>query len=338
MSARIRIAAASVTAAIVVAGCGAGDRPTLEQAPVSSGPPPEVKLDATNSGAAATSTTAAPTPTVNPRPAAPNGRTAPNPARTPSALAAQLAAAERAVRNPATPAALLPDIAHTQQVAYRILSSKPEWDAEALAALPNDLRPAVEANLAARRAFFKIGSGFADSMPAWEIIPPAPAESLVGWYREAEAATGIPWTILASINFVETGFGRIRGLSTAGARGPMQFLPTTWAEPGIGRGSIDDPRDAIGAAARYLVRRGGPSDMRKALFGYNNSNAYVDGVLAYAKLMEDERAFLGYYHWEIYFGSPRGGLWLPVGVYNQPARITVDQYIASAPWSLTPQF
>ena len=63
-------------------------------------------------------------------------------------------------------------------------------------------------------------------------------------YRKAEAATGIPWEVLAAVNLVETGMGRIDGISVANAQGPMQFLPSTRAERGIGKGDIRDPHDA----------------------------------------------------------------------------------------------
>jgi hypothetical protein len=76
--------------------------------------------------------------------------------------------------------------------------------------------------------------------------------------------------------------------------------------------------------------------MRKALFGYNNSNAYVNGVTEYANLMKnDERAFIGFYHWEVYFSTGDGDLWFPAGVYREPNRITIADYRAKAPWSIT---
>ena len=67
--------------------------------------------------------------------------------------------------------------------------------------------------------------------------------------------------------------GRIRGTSTAGAKGPMQFLPSTWEA--YGEGDIEDPDDAIMAAARYLANYGAPADMDRALFAYNHSDHYV---------------------------------------------------------------
>jgi hypothetical protein len=138
------------------------------------------------------------------------------------------------------------------------------------------------------------------------------------------------------VNLVETGMGRIDGISVANAQGPMQFLPTTWAEAGIGQGNIRDPHDAIQAAARYLVRRGGLRDIRQGLWGYNNSDYYGRAVLLYASLMrEDPLAYTGLYHWEIHFNAADGDLWLPVG-YNQAEPIDVKDYLKTHPTSRPP--
>ena len=126
--------------------------------------------------------------------------------------------------------------------------------------------------------------------------------------------------------------GRIDGLSSAGAQGPMQFLPSTWEEVSEG-GDIDDPRDAIGGAARYLVRRGGLDDIRRGLWGYNNSDNYVNAVLAYVELLRlDERALRGFYNWEIYIGTDVGTLWLPVGFVTDGSMPAAD-YLADNPWA-----
>jgi hypothetical protein len=317
-----RVIAHAVALAVVLSACTNGD--TTDGAP-----PGTDAITATSQ--IAPSTTAPDT-----RVAAPNGRIAPKPAANAEELAQQIVTAERGLRDTSHTAAQLAELGHLQEVAYRKLSIEPSWDAAVVGALPNDLAAIVNANLRARRAFFEIKSGYADTVPAWEIVNPAPADALLGYYKEAERATGIGWHYLAAINFIETGFGRIRGLSTAGAQGPMQFLPSTWNESGIGKGDINDAHDAIQAAARYLVRRGGPADMRKALFGYNNTDAYVAGVTAYAELIKsDERAFLGFYNWEIYFSTSDGDLWFPAGVYREPNRITVVDYKAKAPWSVT---
>ena len=218
-------------------------------------------------------------------------------------------------------------------MAYRLLGSAPELDEVVFANLPDDLKPIVELNIASRREFRGMHSdaSLSANVPAWEIITPAPADELLGYYQAAESATGIEWEYLAAINLVETRMGRIRGLSTAGAQGPMQFIPATWAD--WGEGDINNPADAIMAAARYLDYRGGPEDMDKALWGYNNSDRYVRGVQAYAQVMRDEpRAFYGYYHWQVYFLTQQGTLWLPEG-YFQPESLPVAAFLADHPES-----
>src|SRR5438045_9544127 len=90
-----------------------------------------------------------------------------------------------------------------------------------------------------------------DHPPAWRIVTPAPPDELLTDYKDASQQAGVPWQVLASIHLIETRMGRIRGVSTAGAQGPMQFLPTTWVRYGEG-GDIYDDRDAIFAAARLL--------------------------------------------------------------------------------------
>ena len=90
-------------------------------------------------------------------------------------------------------------------------------------------------NVDARRQLTAIvASALKDTLPAWRIEPPAPADELLGYYRKAEAATGVGWNYLAAINLVETGLGRIVGVSHAGAQGPRQFLPSTFAVYGDG--------------------------------------------------------------------------------------------------------
>ena len=112
------------------------------------------------------------------------------------------------------------------------------------------------------------------TLPAWRIVRPDPADELLDAYRDAEAEFGIPWRYLAAINLVETGIGRIRGTSIAGAQGPMQFLPATWEAYG-GGGDINDTHDAIRGAARYLAANNGANDIANALYRYNHSNRYV---------------------------------------------------------------
>jgi len=253
------------------------------------------------------------------------------------AMALLLASLEEALRSPATPTADLPRLGHQQQVMYRVLAHRRPLAEEVRAALPKRWQPVFDHHVAARREFLAMHRGQRSlTLPSWRIIPPEPPEQLLKHYKEAAAATGIPWEVLAAVNLVETGMGRVDGISVAGAQGPMQFLPSTWAEPGIGKGDIRNPRDAIAAAARYLVRRGGPGNLKKALWGYNNSDHYGKAVLHYAALLKDDpAAFRGLYHWEVHFASGAGDLWLPVG-YNQPQPISVATYLKTHPASAPP--
>ncbi|MGQ0519861.1 MAG: hypothetical protein ACT4PX_01760, partial [Actinomycetota bacterium] len=234
------------------------------------------------------------------------------PEGSPTTVAEALATAEPAIRNPATPAPELERHGRAQQVAYRQLAIHPEWLPQVLTRLPDDMRGVVEANTSAGielRALTKPQA----SLPPWRIVEPAPADELLGYYKAAEAGVGAPWRYLAAIHLVETRMGRIRGDSTAGAQGPMQFLPSTWQQYG-GGGDINSNRDAILAAARLLVRNGAPGDMANALFNYNRSQRYVRAVTAYAEQMgADERAYFGYYHWQVYYRMADGDRLLPVG-------------------------
>lgn len=254
-----------------------------------------------------------------------------------SDTAALLMSVETALRNRSTPAALLPDLGHQQQVIYRVLAAEPKRAQAVFSHLDPHWRSVAERHVAARREFLGMVRRKPSTVPAWRIIPPEPLEQLLAHYRKAEAATGIAWEVLAAVNLVETGMGRIDGVSVANAQGPMQFLPTTWAEAGIGAGNIRDPHDAIQAAARYLVRRGGLENIRRGLWGYNNSDHYGNAVLLYASLMqEDPQAVVGLYHWEIHYNAKQGDLWLPVG-YVQRSPMPVERYLKQHPQSAPPR-
>lgn len=272
-------------------------------------------------------------------PTASDGRHYPLVPADPGATASLLAPLEEALRSEATPMADLPALGHQQQVIYRVLAFQPEQAARVRAALPERWRPVFDHHIRARREFIAMHdpSRRPANLPAWRIISPEPAANLLRYYREASAATGVPWEVLAAVNLVESGMGRIDGVSVADAHGPMQFLPSTWAEPGIGNGgNIRDPRTAIHGAARYLVRRGGLKDIRKGLWGYNNSDHYGQAVLEYAALLkEDPRAYTGFYNWEIHFASAAGDLWLPVG-YLQARPVPASTWLQTTPVGAPP--
>jgi hypothetical protein len=221
---------------------------------------------------------------------------------TPGSLAARLSTVEAAIRDPATPEPLVDALGREQQGLYRTLSARPDWHQQVVEAVPAGLRPAVQANLVAEAELARLGEP-GPALPRWHIVAPPPAAALVADYKAAEAATGVPWPYLAAIHLTETRMSRIRGNSSAGAQGPMQFMPATWSIYG-GGGDINSDHDAIAAAARLLKARGAPSDMGRALFAYNNSDHYVKAVSAYAEVIgADERAYGAYHAWQVYYGD-----------------------------------
>lgn len=265
-----------------------------------------------------------------------NGRVVPVSATNAAEAAELFTAVERALRVDGLSDQAYADLGHTEQLVIRTLIRNSDWIPEFLDAVPDDLRPFAELHITARQELgIHVGDAvLGENVPPWEIIDPAPMDDLVGFYQSASAETGIDWEVLAGVNLVETVIGRIDGVSTAGAQGPMQFLPATWPEVSEG-GDVHDPEDAIAGAARYLVQRGGLENINEGLWGYNNSYNYGNAVLAYAEMLRlDERAFRGIYNWEVYIGSVEGTLWLPVG-FRTEERIPAIDYVTENPWART---
>jgi membrane-bound lytic murein transglycosylase B len=226
-------------------------------------------------------------------------------------VAAELSEAEQGIRNPDTEAEEYLSFGQRQQRAYHLLAAHPDWVPAVLSAVPASVRPAVQANITAAQQIATL-NGTSSGLPHWRIIAPPAPDVLLGYYREAQQAYGVQWQYLAAINLIETNMGRIQGLSSAGAQGPMQFMPATWAS--YGRGDVNNPHDAILAAGRYLQAHGFSSNISKAIYAYNPSTLYVRAVDLYAQQMfADERAFLGYYNWEVYVQTKNGEVLLPEG-------------------------
>jgi murein DD-endopeptidase MepM/ murein hydrolase activator NlpD len=147
-------------------------------------------------------------------------------------------------------------------------------------ALPTALPSAPQQNLA-------------DTFSPALLVPPEQPEQLsydqlLPIWQAAGQAYGVPWSVLAAINKVESNFGQNMGPSSAGAVGWMQFMPDTWSSWGIdanGDGNADpwDATDAIYSAARYLAASGASTDIRSAVFSYNHADWYVDEVLQLAQ-------------------------------------------------------
>jgi membrane-bound lytic murein transglycosylase B len=125
----------------------------------------------------------------------------------------------------------------------------------------------------------------------------ASVDSLRSFYAEAQRMYGVDPSYLASINFIESNFGRVNGPSSAGAEGPMQFIPGTWRQYGQG-GNVYDPHDSILAAARLLQHNGAPGNMRQAIFHYNNDYDYVDAVEFFARAYRADPHWIEHmYYW-----------------------------------------
>ncbi|MGB7868729.1 MAG: lytic transglycosylase domain-containing protein [Mycobacterium sp.] len=247
----------------------------------------------------------------------------------PAQLADDLVADEHALRNGGTAEPALESAAHREQAAYRAIGRHPEWDATVRPRIPGDLLDVYDRNVDARRQLEAMAN-LRDTLPAWHVDPPVPADELMGDYHAAEAETGVGWNYLAAINLVETRFGSINGVSTAGAQGPMQFLPTTFSAYGQG-GDIHSPRDSIMAAGRFLAASGFANDHDHAIYVYNHSNQYVRAVDQYASLIgADPAAFATYYRWDVYFVTTAGDVLLPIG-YAEASPIPVGDYLATHP-------
>jgi membrane-bound lytic murein transglycosylase B len=232
--------------------------------------------------------------------------------RTPAGLAHALTATTRRLRDAVqrwdAAGAVPRDVTYLalhQQRMLRLMTARRALGDATLARVPGDVRAEARDTVLGRRALAAIPRS-PGRLPPVRLAPAAPAADLRSHYAEAQRRFGVDWSILAAINFVESAFGRLRSASEAGARGPMQFLPSTWSEYGMG-GDIDDPRDAILAAANYLRHAGAPAHLDRALFTYNHSTSYVWAIRRFAgRMRADERVFLSYYAWQVFVRTPAG--------------------------------
>ncbi|HET7138256.1 MAG TPA: lytic transglycosylase domain-containing protein [Gaiellaceae bacterium] len=194
-----------------------------------------------------------------------------------------------------------PRYARHRQALLRAVGRRP-----ALAAAVVRLAPGERDDVLARRDLEQLASGSLPLRARIRVGRAPAAPRLLRWYREGERRFGVRWQLLAAVNFVESAFCKVRNTSTAGAQGPMQFLPATWRAYGLG-GDVHDPHDAILGAANYLAANGGARDARGALYHYNHSSRYVDAVLRYARRITHVRyAFAEYYAWAVYVRTPTG--------------------------------
>lgn len=277
----------AVAAVLAVAGCaGAGG----EQGP------------GTRTGTASSS---APLPE-------PNGRLA----RDPRGLADDLNRTHRAI-GPAVDAWVRSDphrtmpptavvyLALRQERLYRALANDPKLARPTMARLSGAVADETKDNVTAVGKLLRLARPQRD-LGKFRLQEPRPAGVLLDSFKGAGKRFGIDWRVLAGIMLVETKYGRVKSPSSAGAQGPMQFLPATWRQYGMG-GDIRDPRDAVLGAANYLKSSGAPRDYRRALRAYNPTSLYGDAVLGYARQMRrDPRAYYAYYNWQVFVVTTRG--------------------------------
>jgi soluble lytic murein transglycosylase-like protein len=194
-----------------------------------------------------------------------------------------------------------PRFARRRQVLLRVLGRN-----AAVAAAVLRLAPAERDDVLARRDLQRLAAK-SPPLRARVRVGAAPTQaSLLAWYHEGERRFAVRWQLLAAVNFVESAFAKVRNTSTAGAQGPMQFLPATWRAYGLG-GNVHDPHDSIIGAANYLAANGAAHDERRALLRYNHSTLYVDAVLHYAhRITHVSDAFAEYYVWDVYVRTPTG--------------------------------
>ncbi|MDH2428987.1 lytic transglycosylase domain-containing protein [Sphaerisporangium sp. TRM90804] len=299
----VSLGAALAVAAAAVCGCA---NPAAEREPAAPAAAPPSSA-ATETRPAASS---APEPDALPDPDARIPQTAPKLAEALHTTTRALHDAVDAWTKDGDPAKGAPPepvvlLALHQQRIYRYAARHPKVAARAFAALPAKLAKEARDNTAAIQELLALARPIKGSA-TFKVQDPPPAGALLELFRKAERRFGVEWEILAAVMFAETKFARVKSASHAGAQGPMQFMPATWKAYGLG-GDIQDPRDAVMAAANYLRASGAPRDYQRALHAYNPSQAYVNAILLHARqIKRDPRNYYAYYNWQVFVLTTTG--------------------------------
>jgi hypothetical protein len=238
----------------------------------------------------------------------PNARIPRDPARLATRLEATTRDLQSAIGRWHPPRAVPPrgvtlDALYQQRI-YILLSRNRNLASATLSRLSPSVQAAARDDVVARRELARLSRP--RPLSAFRTGRAEPADRLRAYYREAQNRFHVAWQVLAAVNYVESAYDKLRNASTAGAQGPMQFLPSTWRAYGLG-GDIHDPHDAILGAANYLHANGAPRNYGRALYRYNPSWLYVDAVLRYTReIRRDQRAYYVLYSRQVFVHTARG--------------------------------
>ncbi len=228
--------------------------------------------------------------------------------------AAQLAEAETGLRDDDRDPTTLEVLGERQQLAYRALAGHPQWVATVVADVPSGVRPAIQHNVDADAALAQLtaDSTAPTTLPDWTILEPAAGGHPPRLLRGGRGRERDPLAVPRGDPPPRDPHGAHPRQQPRRGAGPDAVHPETWAS--YGEGDINDDRDAILAAGRYLDDRGGPDDMDRALFSYNHDDRYVEAVREYATVMlDDPLAYDGYHAWQVFFRKADGTVLLPEG-------------------------
>ncbi|WP_111168167.1 lytic transglycosylase domain-containing protein [Spongiactinospora gelatinilytica] len=302
----LRAALAAVLAGAVLAGCGgAASSGTTARTPPATAPTGAAENAAPTDGGRDTGPTGGTDAAGAPAAGAPLPKDAAGLAADLTTTTGALRAAIDAWDHEGRPPEAVVLLALRQQRIVRHLARKPALADRTYPRLAAPLARQTRDDVTAARDLLSLVRPLKGGAK-FRVREPEPAAALLRHFKRAERRFGVSWQVLAAVMFVETKFGRVRSPSHTGAKGPMQFMPGTWAAYGMG-GDVHDTGDSILAAANYLHASGAPRDYRRALFAYNHSQRYVNAVLLHAGQMKrDVRSFYRYHSWQVYVVTTDG--------------------------------